>query len=106
MFLVRGIVFSHEAVREVHEHWRYLYRAIDRSGALVDVMFSEHREMAAGEGVLPIRQDGHRCDPDRVTPDSHDSFARCGWSRQTRPQTTYPTGSSTTTGIWRWVFFA
>ncbi|WP_216856245.1 DDE-type integrase/transposase/recombinase [Acidisphaera sp. S103] len=31
---------------KVHGHWRYLYRAIDRSGALVDVMFSEHRDMA------------------------------------------------------------
>ena len=71
MFLVRGIEFSHEAVREweakltpalaedlrrrrrgragcswyvdetyikVDGRWRYLYRAIDRSGALVDVM--------------------------------------------------------------------
>src|ERR1700760_1494754 len=75
MFLIRGIVFSHEAVRDweatltpelteelrrrrrgkvgkswytdetyikVHGHWCYLYRAIDRNGALVDVMFSEH----------------------------------------------------------------
>ena len=80
MFQIRGIVFSHEAVRDweakltpalaedlrrrrrgkagcswyvdetyikVHGHWRYLYRAIDRSGALVDVMFSEKRDMAA-----------------------------------------------------------
>jgi hypothetical protein len=71
MFLVRGLVFSHEAVREweakltpalaenlrrrrpgktgrswyvdetyikVQGRWCYLYRAIDRSGALVDVM--------------------------------------------------------------------
>src|SRR6202140_5971660 len=76
MFLIRGIVFSHEAVRDweakltpalaedlrcrrhrrvgrswyvdetsikVHGHWRYLYRAIDCDGALVDVMLSEHR---------------------------------------------------------------
>jgi putative transposase len=80
VFLIRGIVFSHEAVRDwearltpaladglrrrrrgkvgkswyvdetyikVHGHWRYLYRAIDRNGTLVDVMFSEHRDMAA-----------------------------------------------------------
>src|SRR6185437_4314547 len=74
MFLLRGIVFSHEAVRDweakltpalaenlrrrrrgkagrswyvdetylkVQRRWVYLYRAIDRSGALVDVMLSE-----------------------------------------------------------------
>ncbi len=85
MFLIRGIVFSHEAVRDwetkltpaladnlrrrrrgkagrswyvdetyikVHGQWRYLYRAIDRSGALVDVMFSEHRDMAAAKAFF------------------------------------------------------
>src|ERR1700735_5306625 len=85
MFLIRGIVFSHEAVRDwetkltpamaenlrrrrrgkvgrswyvdetyikVHGHWRYLYRAIDRSGVLVDVMFSEHRDIAAAEAFF------------------------------------------------------
>src|ERR687883_554524 len=78
MFAVRGIVFSHEAVREweakltpalaedlrrrrrgqvgrswyvdetylkVHGRWCYLYRAIDRNGTLVDVLFSEHRDI-------------------------------------------------------------
>jgi len=30
--------------------WRYLYRAIDRDGALVDVMLSEHRDLAAAKG--------------------------------------------------------
>ena len=32
--------------------WRYLYRAIDRSGALVDVMFSERRDMAAAKAFF------------------------------------------------------
>jgi putative transposase len=32
---------------KVQGRWCYLYRAIDRSGALVDVMFSEHCDMAA-----------------------------------------------------------
>src|ERR1700709_214766 len=85
MFLIRGIVFSHEAVRDwetkltpalaenlrrrprgkagrsweadetcikVHGQWRYLYRAIDRSGALVVVMLSERRDMAAAEAFF------------------------------------------------------
>jgi transposase-like protein len=30
----------------------YLYRAIDRSDALVDVMFSEHRDMAAAKAFF------------------------------------------------------
>ena len=80
MFAVRGMVFSHEAVREweakltpalaedlrrvrrrkigrswyvdetylkVDGRWCYVCRAIDRSGALVDVLFSEHRNMKA-----------------------------------------------------------
>src|SRR5215472_13541307 len=84
MFLLRGIEFTYEAVRDweakltpllidnlrrrrgggsrvrrswyadetyikVNARWCYLYRAIDRTGALVDVMLSETRNMAAAE---------------------------------------------------------
>jgi putative transposase len=85
MFLLRGIVFSHEAVREweakltltlaetlrrrrrgkagrswlvdetylkVQGRWVYLYRAIDRSGVLLDVMLSETRGMAAAKAFF------------------------------------------------------
>jgi transposase-like protein len=85
MFLLRGIEFSHETVREweakltpalidhlrrrrrgrigrswyvdetyikVHGRWCYLYRAIDRSGALVDVRLSEKRDMAAAKAFF------------------------------------------------------
>src|SRR6266436_3106897 len=103
MFLIRGLVFSYEAVRDweakltpalpenlrrrrkgkvgrswyvdetyirVRGGWRYLYRAIDRAGALVDVMLSEHRDLAAAKaffrsakavtGVNPGRHVRHR----------------------------------------------
>jgi transposase-like protein len=109
MFLIRGIVFSHEAVRDwetkltpalaenlrqrrrgnagrswyvdetyikVHGHWRYLYRAIDRSGALVDVMFSEHRDMAAAKAFFEQAKIVTGVTPDRVTTDGHDSYPR------------------------------
>src|SRR4051812_27400613 len=36
-----------ETYLKVHGRWCYLYRAIDRNGNLVDVLFSEHRDMAA-----------------------------------------------------------
>jgi putative transposase len=109
MFLIRGIVFSHEAVRnwetkltpamaeslrrrrrgkagrswyvgetyiKVHGHWRYLYRAIDRSGALVDVMFSEHRDIAAAKAFFAPAKMVTGITPDRVTTDGHDSYPR------------------------------
>jgi putative transposase len=109
MFLVRGIVFSHEAVREweakltpamaedlrrrrrgkagrswyvdetyikVEGRWRYLYRAIDRSGALVDVMFSERRNMAAAKAFFRSAKAVTGGTPDRVTTDGHDSYPR------------------------------
>src|SRR6202045_2726394 len=85
MFLIRGIEFTYEAVRDweakltpalaenlrrrrkgkvgrswyvdetyirVRGGWRYLYRAIDRAGALVDVMLSEHRDLAAAQAFF------------------------------------------------------
>ena len=85
MFLIRGLVFSYEAVRDweakltpalaenlrrrrkgkvgrswyvdetyirVRGGWRYLYRAIDRAGALVDVMLSERRDLAAAQAFF------------------------------------------------------
>ena len=109
MFLIRGIVFSHEAVRDweakltpalaeglrrrrrgkagrswyvdetyikVHGQWRYLYRAIDRSGALVDVMFSEHRDMTAAKAFFESAKMVTGITPDRVTTDGHDSYPR------------------------------
>src|ERR1700744_4393884 len=109
MFLIRGIVFSHEAVRDweakltpalaetlrrrrrgkaarswyvdetyikVHGQWRYLYRAIDRSGALVDVMFSEHRDMASAKTFFTSAKMVTGITPTRVTTDGHDSYPR------------------------------
>ena len=56
--------------------WRYLYRAIDRSGALVDVMFSEHRDMAAAKAFFEPAKMVTGITPDRVTTDGHDSYPR------------------------------
>ena len=93
MFLIRGIVFSHdraakqidvrdweskltpalaenlrrrrrgkagrsryvdETYIKVHGKWCFLYRAIDRAGELVDVMFSEHRDMEAPKAFFEL----------------------------------------------------
>jgi putative transposase len=109
MFALRGMVFSHEAVREweaklapaladglrrrrrgkvgrswyvdetyikVGGRWCYLYRAIDRSGALVDVLFSEHRDMKAARAFFRSAKSVTGITPDRVTTDGHDSYPR------------------------------
>ena len=102
MFLVRGIEFSSEAVRdweakltpalidslrrqrqgrigrgwyvdetyiEVQGRWCYLYRAIDRHGALVD----RDPRHEGGESVLSIGQDGDW---------HHPGVRHHGWARQ------------------------
>src|ERR1700744_1477028 len=103
MFLIRGIVFSYEAVREwetkltpalaenlrrrrrrakigrswyvdetyvkIQGRWCYLYRAIDTSGALVDVRLSETRDMAAARAFFRSSKAVTGITPARVTTD-------------------------------------
>jgi len=53
-----------------------LYRAIDRSGALVDVLFSEQRDMAAAKAFFRSAKAVSGVTPERVTTDGHDSYPR------------------------------
>jgi transposase-like protein len=109
MFLIRGIEFTYEAVRDweakltpslvddlrrrrkgrigkswyvdetyikVNGRWCYLYRAIDRSGVLVDVRLSETRDMEAAEAFFRSAKEVTGTVPARVTTDGHDSYPR------------------------------
>jgi transposase-like protein len=109
MFLIRGIEFSNEAVRDwemkltpslidglrrrrkgrigrswyvdetyikVQGRWCYLYRAIDRHGALVDVGLSETRDMEAAKAFFRSAKMVTGVIPARVTTDGHDSYPR------------------------------
>src|ERR1700704_254448 len=109
MFLIRGIEFTYEAVRDweakltpslidslrrrrkgrigkswyvdetyvkVNGRWCYLYRAIDRFGALVDVRLSEKRDMAAAKAFFRSAKAVTGITPARVTTDGHDSYPR------------------------------
>src|ERR687883_352107 len=100
MFAVRGLVFSHEAVREweaklapalavelrrrrrgkggrswyvdetylkVGGRWCCLYRAMDRSGALVDVLLSDGRDLAAAKAFFRSARTVTGVTPERVT---------------------------------------
>jgi putative transposase len=41
-----------ETYIRVHGGWKYLYRAIDRDGALVDAMLNEHRNLGSGQALF------------------------------------------------------
>ena len=85
LFAVRGMVISDEAGRSWHVdetylkvdgRWRHVYRAIDSSGALVDVLFSDHRDMKAARAFFRSAKTVTGITPDRVTTDGHDSGPR------------------------------
>src|SRR5215510_14839254 len=65
-----------ETYIRVRGQWRYLYRAIDRDGALVDVMLSEHRDLAAAKAFFRSTKTVTGVTPDRVTTDGHDAYHR------------------------------
>ena len=65
-----------ETYLKVQGRWCYLYRAIDRNGTLVDVLFSEHRDMAAAQAFFRSAKAVTGVTPDRVTTDGHDSYPR------------------------------
>lgn len=56
--------------------WKYLYRAIDRDGNLVDSMLSEHRNMDAAKRFFTGALEMAEQVPERVTTDGHDSYPR------------------------------
>ena len=62
-----------ETYIKVNGRWCYLYRAIDRSGALVDVRLSERRDMAAAKAFFRSAKVVTGVVPARVTTDGHDS---------------------------------
>jgi putative transposase len=65
-----------ETYLKVEGRWCYLYRAIDSCGALVDVMFSKRRDMAAAKAFFRSAKRVTGITPDRVTTDGHDSYPR------------------------------
>ena len=66
---------THPYIR-VHGRWKYLYRAIDRDGALVDVMLSDHRDLTAAKRFFRSAKAVTAVIPDRVTTDGHDAYPR------------------------------
>ena len=76
----RAIAVAVSVARSTVQHikirgqWRYLYRAVDRSGALIDVMLSTHRDLAAARTFFRSATAVTGLTPDRVTSDGHDAY--------------------------------
>src|SRR5882757_3150157 len=68
--------YADETYIKVHGRWCYLCRAISRSGALVDVMLSEKRDMEAAKRFFRSARAVTGVTPSRVTTDGHDSYPR------------------------------
>jgi transposase-like protein len=65
-----------ESYVKVAGKWRYLYRAIDRDGTLVDSMLSKRRDMVAAKRFFKQAKDVTGCTPERVTTDGHVAYPR------------------------------
>ena len=65
-----------ETYIKVSGRWRYLYRAIDREGNLLDSMLSEHRDKHAARRFLPRLLDSAGQKPLRMTTDKHPAYTK------------------------------
>ena len=61
---------------KVSGRWRYLYRAIDREGNLLDSMLSEHRDKHAARRFLRRLLDSAGQRPLRMTTDKHPAYTK------------------------------
>ncbi len=65
-----------ETYIKVSGRWRYLYRAIDRDGNLLDSMLSEHRDKHAARRFLRRLIDSAGQKPLRMTTDKHPAYTK------------------------------
>jgi transposase-like protein len=65
-----------ETYLKVNGCWCYSYRALDRDGALVDVMLSETRDMVAAQAFFQQAVATTGQPPERVTTDGHTAYPR------------------------------
>jgi transposase-like protein len=65
-----------ETYIKVSGRWRYLYRAIDREGNLLDSMLSEHRDKHAARRFLRRLIDNAGQKPLRMTTDKHPAYTK------------------------------
>ncbi|HIM60465.1 MAG TPA: IS6 family transposase [Dehalococcoidia bacterium] len=68
--------YMDETYIKVSGRWRYLYRAVDRDGNLLDSMLSEHRDKHAARRFLRRLIDSAGQKPLRMTTDKHPAYTK------------------------------
>jgi putative transposase len=68
--------YADETYVKVKGQWKYLYRAIDKDGHLVDARPSETRDLAAAEAFFRSAWTVTGVVPERITTDGHDAYPR------------------------------
>jgi transposase-like protein len=86
--------FVDETYVKVAGRWRYLYRAVDQYGQVIDVLLSEQRDTAAARRFF-IRALSYGSTPVEVTTDKAGPYLRC-WTNSSQPQPTSPSSTATT----------
>ena len=73
-----------ETYIKVGGQWRYLYRAIDRDGNLLDSMLGEHRDKHAARRFLRRLLDSAGQKPLRLTTDKHPAYKKDSLDRRSQ----------------------
>ena len=71
---IRRSWYVDETYIKVHSGWRHPYRAFDRDEVLVDLVLSEHRDLAAAKAFFRSARTITGVVLDRVTSNGHDAY--------------------------------
>jgi transposase-like protein len=90
-----------ETYVKVAGRWRYVYRAVDQFGQVIDVFVSPHRDAQTARRFFERAIDATKIAPAEVTTDQASVYLACSRSccrhHVTAPTGTPTTGSSATT---------
>jgi transposase-like protein len=84
-----------ETYVKVAGRWRYVYRAIDQFGQVIDVFVSPHRDLRAARRFLRQAIGATKVTPAEVTTDQAPVYPGC-WRRCCQQPGTAPTSTPTT----------
>jgi transposase, IS6 family len=73
---VGGCWFVDETYVRVRGHWRYLYRAVDQHGQVVDVLLREQRDRASAQAFFEQTMRRRGSTPVVVITDKHQAYMR------------------------------